>query len=840
MLKGIYRTFNRGEVDKLALARQDVAKVQNSGSLVENFLPIRLGPMKHAPGVEDLGSLAGEGILIPFLNAIDSTALVEVTEGLKRIWVDGELIERQSVTSTLPDLAAWSVQNDVTIGAGGASLVSSAGTAKLGHTIANTQIGSEHGLRIVIAQGSALVSLGTNGDESRDLFSGLLSRGSHSLNVTPTGPLTITIESEAAFSVIIEEVSLESGGIVEIATDFTLDELRRIRWAQSADTIFATRNGAPFRIERRGETSWSCVEYETNYGPFGFINNTATTMSFSGQEGDITITASTNYFEPDMVGSQIRAITASQLVTQTLAAGDATDSVQVTGVGAAREFSYVLSNVTGDIFLETSADDATWQVVETFDESDSDEYDDGLDNSIVFYRFRADGGASATATITYSGGSSEGVARITRFISPTSVNAIVLDRFGSLDATVDWYISAWRQDEQPTALHFYEGRLWFAGMNEIWGSESDNYFSFDRREEGGARSILRTIGFGAVDTIYWLAPAVRLAIGTALDEISIRSSSFNEIITQDNAHLKAGPEQGCADIPPVTFDNNVYYIHRSREKLLELSYNSTNDSHLGSDLTYLNQDIGRAKFRRVARSREPDTRLYCVMEDGTVRIALIDNKESLLGWSRRAFPYPCVDVAVLPADGEDEVYYVLNVNGDYRLQKQARISDAHLYPVDMFKRGNTGLEHLEGEEVDIWVNGARVESEVVTGGQVSQGDVVGKKIIARWTSNKLGHYVDRDVLNEKKRVVSLGVTAANLWHDGLRYGGSFERMYRLPQMYKGSPIDMDRLVDCYDTAPSEFEGEYDSDSRIFVTADAPVTILGLSFTVDTTNDPSRQ
>ena len=472
--------------------------------------------------------------------------------------------------------------------------------------------------------------------------------------------------------------------------------------------------------------------------------------------------------------------------------------------------------------------------------SDSDTYNDELDGSILFYRFRADTGASATATINYSGGSSEGVARITRFNSPTSVSAIVLDSFGTLDATENWYISAWRQDDQPTALHFYEGRLWFAGMNEIWGSVSDSYFSFDRREEGAARSILRTIGFGAVDTIFWLAPAVRLAIGTALDEISIRSSSFNEIITQDNAHLKAGPEQGCADIPPVTFDNSVYYVHRSREKLLELSYNSTNDSHTGSDLTYLNQDIGSAKFRRVARSREPDTRLYCVMEDGTVRIAIIDGQEDVLGWSRRIFPYPCVDVAVLPADGEDEVYYVLNVNGDYRLQKQARISEAHLYPVDMFKRGNTGLEHLEGQEVDIWVGGARVGTETVTGGQVSQGDVVGRKITARWKSNKLAHYVDRSVLNEKKRVIDLGVTAANLWHDGFKYGGSFERMFRLPQSYKGAPIDMDSLVDCYDTAPSEFEGEYDSDSRICLTTDAPITLLGLSFSIDTYNDPSRR
>ena len=187
MLKGIYRTFNRGEVDKFALARQDVTKVQNSGALVENFLPIRLGPMKHAPGVEDLGSLAGEGIIIPFLNAIDSTALVEVTEGLKRIWVDDELIEREAVTSTLPSITIFSRRIGVTpLGNGRVALVSDGTTpAKLGHTIPNTQIGAEHGLRIVISQGPARVQLGTSGDESFDLFNGVLRRGTHSLNVTP-------------------------------------------------------------------------------------------------------------------------------------------------------------------------------------------------------------------------------------------------------------------------------------------------------------------------------------------------------------------------------------------------------------------------------------------------------------------------------------------------------------------------------------------------------------------------------------------------------------------------------------------------------------------------------
>jgi len=44
----IYNKFNRGEVDPLALSRDDVSKINNSCETMLNFLPLRLGPYSHS------------------------------------------------------------------------------------------------------------------------------------------------------------------------------------------------------------------------------------------------------------------------------------------------------------------------------------------------------------------------------------------------------------------------------------------------------------------------------------------------------------------------------------------------------------------------------------------------------------------------------------------------------------------------------------------------------------------------------------------------------------------------------------------------------------------------
>lgn len=847
----VINKFNRGEVDECVLARDDVARITNSAAFVENWLPLRLGGMVHAPGVEDLAPMKAEGVMLPFVFAIDDTALVEVTQGCFRAWVDDEVIERTAVTAVIPDLSTW------TNASGAGSAVTNNGRtltaadtteARIEQTVNIVEQNVEHGLRVEIERGPVRFQIGDQGNGSSNIFDGTLGTGVHSLSVTTDqSQLSLTFRSDRRHQIIIGSVAFEAAGIMEIPGE--INDPFSIRWYQTADVLYAAQDGPQFIIQRRGKRSWSWVRYEADDGPFGFINSSQTTMRVSALNGDPAITASMDYFVPDMVGSLMRLASTSQTRTATVTAqGTGTGSIRVTGVDAARRFQITISgNFTGDINLQRSADDASWAFVRRFDVPQSFTFDDELDNSVTFYRLQVTDPAfsgTATLTLTYDSGTIEGIGRITDYISPTQVRVSALQEFGSTDETLDWYRSTWsNHDGFPTAVIIEEGRLFWAGHGELHGSQPALYQSFDRELEGNSRAILRTIGFGPIDRIHWLAAAVRLVMGLTSDEISVRSSSFGELLTQDNAVLRPGTMEGAAPVPPGLMNNDLYFADRSERKLIEMTYNVSNDSYSPSDLTYLAENICESGIRRIAVLKKPEPRILIVLNDGTARILLIDRNEDVLAWSRRTFPYPCEDVVVLPEVDEDRAYFVLNVNGTRRLQKMARIREASQYPVDMFRQDVADLAHLEGEAVDVWVNGSRVsEDEIVSGGAVGPQTgtvIVGKKITARWRSGRLGQYVDNSVLSRRKAINRLAVIIRDLWHPGFYMGREEQTVFNLPRVYKGAELDVSQMIEEYDTPPDEFDGSHETDSRIWFIADGPAKIVSLGYSIDEIDHQSR-
>jgi len=184
----IINKFNRGEVDDLVLARDDVEKIANSAAFVENWLPIRLGGMMHAPGTKDLGSLKADGVMLPFVFSIDDTALVEVTEDCLRLWVDDALVSRPSTVDTVPALNTWSNTSgtgSTVIFSGGAQLKAADTTqASIERTVSITDTGVEHGLRIDVTRGPVRLSTADGGVAVPNFTEGLLGLARTRLCVT--------------------------------------------------------------------------------------------------------------------------------------------------------------------------------------------------------------------------------------------------------------------------------------------------------------------------------------------------------------------------------------------------------------------------------------------------------------------------------------------------------------------------------------------------------------------------------------------------------------------------------------------------------------------------------
>lgn len=687
--------FNRGLVSRLGLARVDVKRIASmSAEEMTNFIPRVLGSMSIRPGWKYLGSTRGNlaAKLIPFVFAVDDTAIIELTTSNMRVWRIDALITRPTVGTGLTngtfgtDLTGWTDSDEAGatsswLTGGYMQLLGDGTNAAIRDqqvTVSGGDIGIEHALTIEIAKGPVRIMVGTSAGGETYIADTSLGTGSHSLSFTPTGNFYIRFLSKLSRPVLVDSVAVEAGGVMTVSAPWSAANLDLVRWDQSADIVFVACAGVqPRQIERRSATSWSIVKYEPLDGPFLTENTSTITLTPSAITGSITLTASKALFRSTNVGSLYSMTSEGQTVTRNISAADTwTDAIRITGVDSSRVFTIILSGTwSATVTLQRSLDseDGPWEDVTTvtWTANTTETFDDGLDNQIAWYRIGIKTAqytsGTLVATLDYALGSITGVVRITAYTSTTSVTADVLIDLGGTDATEVWAEGAWSDRRGwPTAVALHEGRLWWAGKSKIWGSVSDAYDSFDPDYEGDAGPINRTLGVGPVDRINWIFSSNRLLLGGDLNEYSVRSSSLDEPITPTAFSVKASSSQGSATIMPGRIDSKAVFVNRTGMKAFELGQGQGSE-YAATDLCQLVPEIGDPEIVRMAVQRQPDTRIHCIRSDGTAALAVIDRAEDVLGWCEIETDGEVEDVAVLPAqagDQDDYIYYVVKRNID--------------------------------------------------------------------------------------------------------------------------------------------------------------------------------
>ncbi|MFK7942304.1 MAG: hypothetical protein AB8B85_05225, partial [Paracoccaceae bacterium] len=113
--------------------------------------------------------------------------------------------------------------------------------------------------------------------------------------------------------------------------------------------------------------------------------------------------------------------------------------------------------------------------------------------------------------------------------------------------------------------------------------------------------------------------------------------------------------------------------------------------------------------------------------------------------------------------------------------------------------------------------------------------IIGLGYRARYKSGKLGVQLEAGMsLTQRSRIDHLGLILADTHAQGLRYGPSFDLMDELPLIENGADVASDATWDAYDEDMLEFQGDWDTDSRICMEANAPrhVTVMAAVLNVD--------
>lgn len=881
--------FNRGRMSVLALARTDIEKLALSAETQTNWMPRVLGSMMLRTGLKYLLATHSnaKAVYLNFIFSLSDQADIELTNNVMRVLINDAVITRPSVTTTIANqtfdsnLTSWTDADE----SGGASAWVTGGYMGLTGdgtnaavrtqqvTVAGANISVEHGVRVKINRGVVKFKIGSTAGGEEYVTEAILGKGEFSFAFTPTADFHITVSSITKYTSQVDSISIESAGILTIATSWAEANLPSVRYDQSGDILFVVCNGIKqYKIERRATRSWGIVEYLPEDGPFLTQNLSAISIYPSALSGDITLTASKAFFKSTNIGSLIKIASIGQSTLDSFSSANVWSApIRITGVGSSRAFNFSISGVwVGTVNIQQSvAEIGSWVdygVDKTANITSG--VTDGLDNQIVYYRIGIDTGnytsGTAVCTLSYAAGSISGVARITAYSSATSVSAITLKDFGGTSVSTAWSESGWSDRRGfPSSVGFYEGRLWFAGKDKIFASVSDSYESFDDSIEGNSTPIIRSIGSGPIDNINWLLGLQRLIIGAETSEKVVRSDSLDSIITTTNFNIKTPSTRGSTAVAAIKIDSSGVFVRNDR--LFELMYDGGVFDYKTEDLTRAIPEIANGGFVKIAVQRYPDTRIHCIKSDGTAAILIFDRNEDMKCWIDIATDGTIEDVIVSPATStavEDSVKYSIkrNINGSdvryfekFALESecvggtQNKQADSFIAATQASSATITGLSHLNGEAVVVWADGKNFSPFVsgvqttftVSGGSITLPSavvsyVVGLPYKAQYKSTKLAYGAQGGTgLLQKKKIEALGVILQNTHNQGLRYGSSFTSLYSLPTVVGGKAITTDQIFADYDERTFPFAQSFDTDSRLCLEANAPIpcTILAAVMTM---------
>jgi hypothetical protein len=922
--------FNRGLISTLGLARIDIKKQALAAQKQTNFMPRILGSMMLRPGTQYVGNTNGNAVAVcvPFIFSCTDVAFLEFTDSVLRPWLvtntsggppyTESVITRASVATTLTNgtfagningwtnsdqggaTSAWMTGNYMSfIGTG----FNTAGEYQA-LTISSADQSTEHALRIVVAQGTVTVFVGTSVGDDSVMNRRTISAGTHSLAFTPNaGTVYLQFTSNVNFPSLLQSVAIESAGVLTLPSPYpigalqvtaNLNQTTLLRYDQSGDVVYLACDGyAQYKVIRTyGETnprSWSIVLYRPVDGPFMLQNVTGVEMTSSVLTGAGTLTSSQPHFYPGHVGALFQLASNGQYVSAAVSGTQQwTNAIQVNGEGAAqRTFGITITGTwVGTIQLQYSVGAiGSWIDVpgESWTANQANvSYYDTLDNQTIFYRIGFENtytSGTATASLTFAQGSITGTCLVTKFVSSTVVDIVVLTEpgntgvlggFGSTSSTVIWWEGQWSAYQgYPTSVGLYEGRLWWAGRSAIVGSVSDAYESFDQTVVGDSGVINVTIGAGPVDRINWVLPLQDLLLGGGTAEEAVRSSDLTGPVTPTDLMIKTASTRGSASIDGIKIDYNGMFVDKSYRRLYQLVYqpNFFLLDYTSKDMTNFTPDIAYMEdgalipfpgFAQIVVQRTPDTRIHARLNDGTVRVLVSDTEEDEQCWVKVQSAPSVAGAAqvigsfVLPGVGEDLVYYIVQrtINGSSTcfIERWAREDeciggaitkciDAHTVVVNAIpSNAVTGAQYLAGETVAVWADGSDAGTYTVSGSGtftlngLYTNVVYGLPYTAQFQSTKLGINTQSEtLLGEHKNIKQLGVIMQNAHYQGLQYGPDFTTAHlrNLPLTYKNAQQPANTVYTFYDDHSFSFPGIWDTDSRLCLQAASPrpVTII---------------
>jgi hypothetical protein len=349
-----------------------------------------------------------------------------------------------------------------------------------------------------------------------------------------------------------------------------------------------------------------------------------------------------------------------------------------------------------------------------------------------------------------------GLCRILSITDATKARAMILAPLTSDDAAA---AGAWSLESQawsstlgwPRAILFQGGRMILAGSatfsQTVWMSESDgliNFFHGVNPDDAVVLHLTQSGGNITLNQILWALPSDRLVVGTSHAEYSLVGANEDAITPTNQPTVRQGNTLGSTDaVAPLLLSRSILMVQRQGSKVWELQFNPQTEKFDARDVTILSSHLLASSRHLVqwAYQQEPINTVWSVRSDGQLLSLTYDLVENVIAWARHTLGGngAVESVCTLPdqnanqhqvwllvrrtIDGQTvrhlEYFETQHPTEPLTGQVGCHLDSAVISDVPTPSTTVSGLEHLEGETIQVVGDGALFADLVVSGGQVT-------------------------------------------------------------------------------------------------------------------------
>ncbi len=494
-----------------------------------------------------------------------------------------------------------------------------------------------------------------------------------SFNVEQSYLLLFTDLQMQVFKNGVLQTNLNGSGNDYIATPWTLAQVKAFDFIQSADTAIVTHeNVAVQSIVRTSDTDWTISPIAlTNIPQYDFKDTSSPTGA-----SEIQVMTFTDASEGDRFKLALNGILSEEIVFST-------DDATV--INAIRD---ALQNLPNTANSGVGVMGATPAYTVTFSGDSANDWD------------------LLTATPTFT-------EKVTFKVATTRSQA------GTSSKEDVWSVTR----GYPRTCTFHEGRLFFGGSLSrpatIWGSNVNDFFNFDAGRARDDESIDVTLDTDQVNAVEGIFSNRSLQIFTSGSEFYVKESP----ITPSNVSVVPQTNLGSRRVRPVSIEGVTIYVQRTGKVINQFVFINELQANQSTSLSTLAPHLIKKPVELVVSRGTESTDanyVYILNEDGSLTVFNTLSSEDVQAFTQW-ISGKIRSVSVV----NDTLYLLVErvIQGQTVYYVEVESSDVLTDSAKIENVGGsdtlTGLEHLEGETVNVKADGSYQGDFVVTGGQIT-------------------------------------------------------------------------------------------------------------------------